>query len=272
MLARRLPSTTAASYLKISQRTSRRQLSLAFIKYNPVQSNNEEHQALARDLGRSVYALDLRNHGESPHDIVHNYLSMADDVEEFIQNHGLNRVILIGHSMTLALRSPNLVEAVIPVDNAPVDATLKSDFIRYIQGLRSINDAAVTKQIDADGILQKYEKSLAIRQFLLSNLIRSANGKTLKLRIPIKILGGSLDDLGDFPYRDPEEARYDGPTLFIRGTKSHYVADEVLPVIGRFFPRFELQDIDCGHWIISEKPEPFRRAVVEFVKRHDGGR
>ena len=91
--------------------------------------------------------------------------------------------------------------------------------------------------------------------------------------------------MGDFPYRDPEVARFDGPALFIRGTKSHYVADEVLPVIGRFFPRFELQDIDCGHWVISEKPEPFRQgkngssvawiselihpAVVEFVKRHD---
>ncbi|CAF9936766.1 MAG: hypothetical protein HETSPECPRED_010451, partial [Heterodermia speciosa] len=170
---------------------------------------------------------------------------------------------------TLALRSPTLVEAVIPVDNAPVDAALKSDFVRYIQGLRSINDAAVIKQIEADSILQKYEKSLAIRQFLLSNLVRSADANTLKLRIPIRILGGSLDELGDFPYRDPEEARYDGPTLFIRGTKSHYVADEVLPVIGRFFPRFELQDIDCGHWVISEKPEPFRQAVVEFVQRHD---
>ena len=94
--------------------------------------------------------------------------------------------------------------------------------------------------------------------------------------------------MGDFPYRDPEEARYDGPTLFVRGTQSHYVADEVLPVIGRFFPRFELQDIDCGHWVISEKPEPFRQgktgsfvacvyeliraAVVEFVNKHDSGR
>ena len=58
---------------------------------------------------------------------------------------------------TLALRSPKLVKAVIPVDNAPVDATLKNDFIRYIQGLRSINDAGVTKQIEADSILQKYE-------------------------------------------------------------------------------------------------------------------
>lgn len=89
--------------------------------------------------------------------------------------------------------------------------------------------------------------------------------------------------MGDFPYKDPDEVRYDGPTLFVRGTKSHYVADDVLPLVGRFFPRFEVKDIDCGHWVISERPERFRQgkavrhrlfeltclAVVEFVQGHD---
>jgi pimeloyl-ACP methyl ester carboxylesterase len=64
--------------------------------------------------------------------------------------------------------------------------------------------------------------------------------------------------MGDFPYRNPDEARYDGPTLFIRGTKSDYVTDEVLPVIGRFFPMFKLLDIESGHWVISEQPAAFR--------------
>lgn len=64
--------------------------------------------------------------------------------------------------------------------------------------------------------------------------------------------------MGDFPFRDPDEARFEKPTLFIRGTESSYVADDVLPLIGRFFPRFELRDIVSGHWVISEKPEEFR--------------
>lgn len=63
--------------------------------------------------------------------------------------------------------------------------------------------------------------------------------------------------MGDFPFKDPEETRYDGPTLIIRGTKSHYVADDVLPVIGRFFPRFELRDIDCGHWFVNSRMFPW---------------
>ncbi len=60
--------------------------------------------------------------------------------------------------MVLALRSSQSVGALIPVDNAPVDATLKSDFSKYVQGLRNIEDAKVTKSAEADDILRKYEE------------------------------------------------------------------------------------------------------------------
>lgn len=65
--------------------------------------------------------------------------------------------------------------------------------------------------------------------------------------------------MGDFPFKDPDQAHYDGPTLVIRGTESKYVPDDVLPLIGRFFPRFVVRDIESGHWVISEKPEAFRQ-------------
>lgn len=79
----------------------------------------------------------------------------------------------------------------------------------------------------------------------------------------------ALDHMGDFPYKDPEKASFNKPVLFVRGTQSKYVPDEALPIIGRFFPRFEMADIDCGHWVISEKPEEFRRVVVDFLKPRD---
>lgn len=68
--------------------------------------------------------------------------------------------------------------------------------------------------------------------------------------------------MGDFPFKDPHEACYKGPTLFVRGTRSHYVADDVLPAAGQFFPMFVVSDIDCGHWVISEQPEAFRRGIT----------
>ena len=60
--------------------------------------------------------------------------------------------------MTLALRLPKLVGALIPVDNAPIDATLMSDFPKYVQGLRRIEEARVTKPAQADDILRRYEE------------------------------------------------------------------------------------------------------------------
>ena len=60
--------------------------------------------------------------------------------------------------MTVALRSPELVGALIPVDNAPIDAYLKSEFHKYVQGLREIEKARVKRQVEADDILKKYEE------------------------------------------------------------------------------------------------------------------
>lgn len=73
--------------------------------------------------------------------------------------------------------------------------------------------------------------------------------------------------MGDFPFKNPDEARFEKPALFVRGTKSKYVPDEVIPVIGRFFPRFQLADIDAGHWVISEKPEEFLKG--KFSRREE---
>jgi len=227
---------------------------------------------LARELDRPVYAIDLRNHGDSPHNPKHDYTTLAEDVEAFIDQHNLRNTTLIGHSMgaktamCVALRSPDKVANLIPVDNAPVDAALKSDFGTYVQGMREVEKVKIKRQSEADELLKPYAKELAVRQFLLTNLIRSKKEpQHLVWRVPIGILAAHLNDMADFPFRNPDETRFQKPTLFIRGTKSHYVPDETLPIIGQFFPRFEIRDVDAGHWVISENPEGFRKTVVEWL-------
>ncbi|KAI4865366.1 alpha/beta-hydrolase [Hypoxylon rubiginosum] len=234
-------------------------------------NNRSVSRVLARDLKRHVYTVDLRNHGESPHAPRHDYLAMADDVAGFIRDHGMQNPTLIGHSMgaktamTLALGEPDLIADLVAVDNAPVDAALGGPFARYVQGMRRIEEAGVTRQADADAILREYEENVPIRQFLLGNLHRPKDSPAHKFRVPLDIIGKALGNMGDFPFRDPAAARFERPALFVRGTRSHYVPDEVLPLIGQFFPRFALVDIDAGHWLISEKPEEFLRAVIEFL-------
>ncbi|KAF2756060.1 alpha beta hydrolase fold family [Pseudovirgaria hyperparasitica] len=234
-------------------------------------NNRSMSKVLARDLKRPVYALDLRNHGDSPHHPLHTYSALASDVEHFIRTHSLTNSTLIGHSMgaktamAVALRSSDLVANLISVDNAPVDATLKSYFHQYVRGMQRIEAIGVTSQKEADAILAEYEKNEAIRLFLLTNLVRTKGEREMRFRVPLKILAGALDELGSFPFVDPDKVRYEKPALFVRGTKSHYIPDDVIPIVGRFFPKFSLADVEAGHWVISENPEPFKEAVEEFL-------
>jgi hypothetical protein len=57
----------------------------------------------------------------------------------------------------LALSEPHLVRDLVSVDNAPVDAALQGTFAKYIQGMRKIEESGVTRQTEADQILQAYE-------------------------------------------------------------------------------------------------------------------
>lgn len=89
---------------------------------------------------------------------------MAHDVAGFIAQHSLKNTTLIGHSMgaktamTLALQNPKLVNDIVSVDNAPIDAALLSSFGKYIQGMKRIEEANITKQSEADAILKDYEE------------------------------------------------------------------------------------------------------------------
>ena len=120
------------------------------------------------------------------------------------------------------------------------------------------NSAFYTVTIKWSSLNDSLSQDLAIRQFLLRNLIRRPGSRVLQFRIPIDTLASSLDGMGDFPFEDPTEAVYHGPTLFVRGTKSHYISASAYPQIKRFFPNFASHDIDCGHWVISERPVEFR--------------
>jgi hypothetical protein len=121
--------------------------------------------------------------------------------------------------MAVSLRSPHLVDSLIAVENAPINAQLTSDFSKYIQGMQAVDAAGVKTSKDAHKILGNYETAVEVKQFLLSNLKKTPVG-VYKFRIPLNTLKYALDNVADFPFH-PEEARFEKPTLFIRGTRSH---------------------------------------------------
>ena len=74
-----------------------------------------------------VYLVDQRNHGQSPHSDQHYYPSMSDDLNEFMDRQGLERAIVLGHSMggktamCFAFRHPGRITKLIIADVSPAD-------------------------------------------------------------------------------------------------------------------------------------------------------
>ncbi|KAE8554089.1 hypothetical protein EYB25_002627 [Talaromyces marneffei] len=237
--------------------------------------NKAVSRLLARDLSRQVFALDLRNHGDSAHHPVHNYMDMALDVEAFIKTHGFRSVSLIGHSMgaktalALSLHAPDLISTVVAIDNCPITLPIPADFQKCIDALAEVNNVRIKTHSEGERILARYEESAAVRLWLLSNFIKDPrHAPYLKLRLPLDILGNALDALGDFPYRltESKAVRFSKPTLFLRAHQSHYIPDDALPLTRSFFPNSRVVDMDCGHWIVQDRPEEFRLVVVDFLR------
>ena len=75
--------------------------------------------------GYNVHLLDLRNHGQSPHDHTFDYASLSSDVAEYIESSGIVNPVVAGHSLggkttiKLATTAPHLLSAMVIIDIAP---------------------------------------------------------------------------------------------------------------------------------------------------------
>ncbi|CAG8779721.1 2312_t:CDS:2, partial [Acaulospora morrowiae] len=186
----------------------------------------------AQRLNARVYALDLRNHGESPHSKAHSYEVMAEDVAAFIREHRLKKIVVLGHSMggkvamTMALRQEQQLDRLVVVDSAPVNSRISQEFKRYIDVMKKIEQVGVVKQSQADEIMKNYIPEITIRQFLLTNLKKDSTTGQYKFRIPLDVLDDSLGTMSEFPF-DSAHHTFHKKTLFISGLRSDYVTPKV---------------------------------------------
>ncbi|KIK94480.1 hypothetical protein PAXRUDRAFT_33490 [Paxillus rubicundulus Ve08.2h10] len=252
---------------------------LAYDEYIPPNSNKTERplvilhgflgskrnwqslsKAFARDLGRPVYALDLRNHGSSPHARAMTYAHMAADVLDLCKRLSLSNISLLGHSMggkvamTFALHPEtpsDLIKDLVVSDIAPVRAMVSGDTLLHIQAMEKIEASNVTSRNGANEILEEHEKDPSVRAFLLTNLSTSPNGSPLKFKVPLDILKEGRTEIESFPYA-PGERIWNGHTMFVKGTKSKFINRHNKPLINNFFPENIVEELDAGHWIHAE--------------------
>jgi esterase len=230
-------------------------------------SDNWLTQAKLFSTQYKVYTVDLRNHGQSPHDDGFDYQSMVDDLKLFFEDQRLSDAILIGHSMggkaamNFALQHPDFLEKLIVVDIAPRAYDLEHYAIA--DGLAAIPVQGITSRNEADDILSKHVPEPDVRQFLLKNLQRkSEGGFSWKINLPV--IREKLSNIGVDLITD---GAFDKPTLFIRGAKSSYVRDEDWARISEVFPSAKLETMDTGHWVQAEKPQEFVALVVKWLNQ-----
>jgi esterase len=230
-------------------------------------SDNWLTQAKLLSPHYKIYTVDQRNHGQSPHDDAFDYIAMVNDLLEFINDNQILNPIVIGHSMggkaamNFALAHGDRMSKLVVVDIAPRYYDLEHYII--LEGLKAIPINTLTSRNEADDILSAFVSEPDVRQFLLKNLQRKAEGG-FSWKINLPVIDQKLSNIGvdlQFP------GAFEKPTLFIRGAKSKYVVDEDRPRIKEVFPKASLVTMETGHWVQAEKPQEFVDVLMRWLSQ-----
>jgi pimeloyl-ACP methyl ester carboxylesterase len=225
--------------------------------------------SIARQLAKThrVFAVDLRNHGESPWDSRHDYASLADDVASFVEEKVGGSATVIGHSMggkaamVVALARPDLVERLVAVDIPPAESI--GTQLAFIEAMRQVPLATLTRRTEVDALLAEVIPDRGIRSFLLTNVAAGPQG--LSWMINLDTLAREFAVIRGFP--DMAAAvPFAKPALFLIGGRSEYVLPQHHAEIRRLFPAAEIAVIpEAGHWVHAEAPEAFLATVQRFL-------
>jgi pimeloyl-ACP methyl ester carboxylesterase len=211
-------------------------------------------------------ALDVRNHGASPHAAGMRYERLAADVIETMDALGVTKAAAIGHSMggkiamKMAIAAPERVARLLIADIAPVP---------YRHGNNKV--AAAMRAIPLHPGLTRAEAELAlthavpvpeVRAFLLQNL---QFGPRPRWRIGLDEIAAAIPDLEGW---EPPSSTYPGLALFVSGARSDYVLPEYRPAIRALFPAARFVALkNAGHWLHADNPAGFLSVVEAFL--HD---
>ncbi|MFH1499933.1 MAG: alpha/beta fold hydrolase [Verrucomicrobiota bacterium] len=214
-----------------------------------------------------VCALDLRNHGQSPHAEPMTYEAMVADVLAWLDAQGLDKVALMGHSMggkvamALACRHPERVERLIVVDIAPKDYLSHAHRAEFA-AMNELRLDTLKSRAEAELRFEARVSDWAMRKFLVTNLERTDDGGW-RWAVNLPALTAALPEIERSPLADDES--FAGPALFITGGNSRYVQAGDLGVIEAHFPGARVEIIaGAGHNPHMETRAEFVAAVRGF--------
>lgn len=225
--------------------------------------------ALARRLGqaRKVVTVDMRNHGDSPHDPDHSYAALAGDLAGLIADLG-GKVDLVGHSMggkasmVTALLHPQTIRKLAVMDIAPIAYGHSQN--RYIDAMESLDLGKITRRSEADAALSAKIPEAGVRAFLLQSLDLKSDPHQWRLNLPV--LRDQMSTLVGWP-GDLPKGSFEGPVLEIAGELSEYVTAEGQAALRDYFPQARIIRVKgAGHWLHADAPETVADIIANYLK------
>jgi len=216
-----------------------------------------------------ILALDQRGHGDSGWTKSYGPKEYVLDFEAFSDNLGLDKFLLIGHSMgginaiIYAARHPDLVSALVIVDIGP---EINAVGIERMARDRNSEPEAFGSEAEAISYMKKTEPRQSddfIRHQVKYALRRDDKGNfTLKYDPALRSI----------ELRSPDWLwEYVGqvvcPALLIHGLESDMLAAEVAKTMANSLAFGSTVDVDkAGHSVPGDNPQVFEAAVREFLR------
>ena len=226
-------------------------------------------QSLAKQFGVyfTVYVIDQRNHGKSPHFDEHTYKDMANDLKDFLDQQKIEKTYLLGHSMggktvmQFSIQDPQYVKKMVVADIAP--KYYAPHHHEEIKALESVDFSTLKDRKEVQNKLEETLSNAGVVQFFLKGLTWLEK-EQLGWKFNLKVLVDQYDNIGQalegFAY-------FTNPTLFLRGENSTYVTEDDIDTIEEIFPMAQYRTIDgAGHWLHAENPQQFFEEVLNFLK------
>ena len=231
--------------------------------------------AIARALERAytVHLVDLRNHGQSPHAESMRWAELVSDLEAYRSREDLDSFILLGHSfggkvaMRYACEYPGRVQGLVVVDIAA-----KAYPPYHEAEFRAMRQMAVEDLLnrkEADALLSAEVPDWALRQFLLTNLVRDEATGSFKWQINLEALHASLPHIRQNSLR--AEDAYAGPSLLMQGGRSDFVVSGDFEAMQAWLPNLQVVSLlEAGHNLQVEDRAGFLDCLQEWLNRSVG--
>ncbi len=221
--------------------------------------DNWRRQVAHFSRSHRVIALDQRGHGESDKpDQDYTIAGFVDDLARFIGDRGLDRPVIVGHSMggaiamNLARKHPHIARGIVMVDTP--SRPLPAQFQPVMQSTLAALQSPAYKSV-AEGFVRMFMFDGNSPPDLVDELISAMS------EAPQRLMHTALTDLLGPHTMEPGPIPV--PALYILAGSD----DDAEGELAERYPGLEVAAVECAHFIQLERPDETNALVEGLIAR-----